>query len=102
MKKLVFRTLLCLPLFGQLPLPYYPNGPSEIMNANQLQGFSICSGTPANANSLVYSTASACWQAAPVTSINTPFWLRYLGTGGEGAYTCSTCTCGLYGEHTAR
>jgi len=99
MKKLVFLTLLCLPLFGQLPLPYYPNGPSEISNATQLQGFSVCANTPVNAQSLVYSTANSCWQAGPATSSSAPFWLRYLGDGNEGAYTCTSGTCNLYGEH---
>ena len=55
---------LCLPLFGQLPLPYYPDGPSEISNATQLQGIKICTGTPTNTQVLTYSTSNSCWQAA--------------------------------------
>ena len=28
-----------------------------------------------------------------------PYWLQYLGDGSEGAYSCTTGACGLYGEH---
>jgi hypothetical protein len=28
-----------------------------------------------------------------------PAWLRHLGDGNEGAYTCTSGTCNLYGEH---
>jgi hypothetical protein len=60
----ILLALLCLPLFGQLPTPYYPDGPSEISNATQLQGIKICTGTPTNTQLLTYSTANGCWQAA--------------------------------------
>ncbi len=66
----ILLALLCLPLFGQLPLPYYPNGPSEISNATQLQGIAICTGTPTNTQLLTYSTANGCWQAASGISGN--------------------------------
>jgi len=61
----VLLAWLCLPLFAQLPQPYYPNGPSEISNATQLQSVKICTGTPSDTQLLAYSAANSCWQAGP-------------------------------------
>jgi hypothetical protein len=99
MKNIFLFGLLRAPLCAQLPLPYYPAGPSEISNATQLQGVALCTGTPANAQALVYSLAGLCWQAGPATSSAAPFWLSYFGNGNEGPYTCATGTCNLSGEH---
>jgi len=53
----ILLALSCLPLFGQLPTPYYPVGPSEIMNATQLQGIAICTGTPTDTQLLTFTSA---------------------------------------------
>jgi hypothetical protein len=70
MKKLIAILAFCmLPLFGQLPLPYYPVGPSEISNATQLQAIAICTGTPSNTQVLTYSSANSCWQAGSLATV---------------------------------